>query len=174
MIIALENIRSLYNVGSIFRTASFFGIKKVLLVGYSGREKAGVDKLHEKIAKTALGAEKDLEVKFLAEPIQLIKFAKNNKLKLVVVEQDKKSISLQKWRPKKNSVLVFGNELQGCSLQVLKAANEIVEIPCLGKKKSLNVAIVAGVVLFLAGLRASNGEGIHSQYSGSSLQCGRS
>lgn len=63
MIIALENIRSLYNVGSVFRTASFFGITKILLVGYSGRKADGVNKLHEKVKKTALGAEKDLEIK---------------------------------------------------------------------------------------------------------------
>jgi len=153
VIIALENIRSLYNIGAIFRTASFFGIKKILLVGYSGRRVAGIDELHEKVKKTSLGAEKDLEIKFLAGPIQLIKFAKNNKLKLVVVEQDKKSISLQKWQPEKNSILVFGNELQGCSLKVLKATDEIVEIPRCGKKGSLNVSVAAGIVLTQVGLK---------------------
>lgn len=147
MIIALENIRSLYNVGSIFRTASFFGIKKILLVGYSGRKAAGIDELHEKVKKTALGAEKDLEIKFLTSSIQLIKFTKDNKLKLVAIEQAKKSVSIENWQPEKNSVLVLGNELQGCSLQVLKAAEAIVEIPRLGKKGSLNVSIAAGIVM---------------------------
>lgn len=108
MIIALENIRSLYNVGSIFRTASFFGIKNSQ---------------------------------------DLIKFSQKNKLKLVAVEQDKQAIGLQEWQPEKNSVLVLGNELQGCSLKVLRAAEEIVEIPRLGKKGSLNVSVAAGIIL---------------------------
>lgn len=167
MIIALENIRSLYNIGAIFRTASFFGIKKILLVGYSGRKAAGIDELHEKVKKTALGGEKDLEIKFLDGPVKLIKFAKDNKLKLVVIEQDKNSVKIGEWMPEKNSVLVFGNELQGCSLKVLKAAEEIVEIPCLGKKGSLNVSVAMGVVLGRqAGLRANSGGDIHNQHSG--------
>ena len=147
MILALENIRSLYNVGAILRTASFFGIKNILLVGYSGRKTDGLDELHEKVKKTALGAEKDLEIKFIKNSQALIKFSRDNQLKLIAIEQDKKSVSLQKWQPKQNSVLVLGNELQGCSLQVLKAADEIVEIPRFGKKGSLNVAVAAGIVI---------------------------
>lgn len=153
MYLALENIRSLYNVGSIFRTASFFGIKKALLVGYSGRKAGGIDELHNKVKKTALGAEKDLEIKFLKNSDELINFCRKNKLKLVAIEQNKNSVDINHWRPEKNSILVFGNELQGCSLQVLKAADEIVEIPCLGKKGSLNVANVAGIVLAQIGLK---------------------
>jgi tRNA G18 (ribose-2'-O)-methylase SpoU len=148
MWLALENIRSLYNVGAIFRTASFFGIKNILLVGYSGRKAAGIDELHEKVKKTALGTEKDLEIKWLKNSQALIKFSQINKLKLIAIEQDKQAIGLQEWRPGKNSVLVFGNELQGCSLQVLKAAAEIVEIPRRGKKGSLNVSVAAGMVIY--------------------------
>lgn len=147
MIIALENIRSLYNVGSIFRTASFFGIKNILLVGYSGRKAANVDEIHEKVKKTALGAEKDLEIKFLKNSHELIKFCRENKLKLAAIEQDNNSVDINHWQPDKNSVLVLGNELQGCSLQVLKAAEEIIEIPRLGKKRSLNVTVAAGIVI---------------------------
>ena len=155
MYLALENIRSLYNVGSILRTASFFGIKKILLVGYSGRKKAGLDEIHEKVKKTALGAEKDFQIKFLKNSVELVKFCQDNKLKLVAVEQDKNSIDVNRWQQQKNSVLVLGNELQGCSLKVLKAAEEIVEIPCLGKKGSLNVSIAAGIVLAQVGQKFS-------------------
>lgn len=150
MYLALENIRSLYNVGAIFRTMSFFGLKQVLLVGYSGRKKAGVDELHEKVKKTALGAEKDLKIKFLANPVQLIKFAQDNKLKLVAIEQDKQAIELKDWQPEKKSVLVLGNEVDGVSQEVLKAAQQIVEIPRLGKKGSLNVEAAAAVVIYRA------------------------
>lgn len=147
MWLALENIRSLYNVGSIFRTASFFGIKNVLLVGYSGRKAANVDEIHDKVKKTALGAEKDLEIKFLKNSQELINFCRENKLKLVAVEQDKNSVDINHWQPQKNSALVLGNELQGCSLQVLKAADEVVEIPRRGKKGSLNVSVAAGIIM---------------------------
>jgi len=147
MYLALENIRSLYNVGSIFRTASFFGIKNILLVGYSGRKAANIDEVHEKVKKTALGAEKDLEIKFIKDSYELINFCRKNKLKLVAIEQDKNSVAIDRWRPVKNSVLVFGNELQGCSLKVLKAAEAIVEIPRLGKKRSLNVSVAVGIVM---------------------------
>lgn len=147
MIIALENIRSLYNVGAIFRTASFFGIKKILLVGYSGRKEAGIDELHEKVKKTALGAEKDLEIKFLKNTNELINFCRKNKLKLVAIEQDKNSVDIYHWRPEKNSVLVFGNEINGVSQEILAAAAEVVEITRSGKKGSLNVAVAVGIVM---------------------------
>jgi len=147
VIIALENIRSLYNVGSIFRTASFFGIKKILLVGYSGRKAVDIDELHDKVKKTALGAEKDLEIKFLKNSQALIRFSRNNQLKLVAIEQDTQATGLQEWQPEENSILVLGNELRGVSLQVLKAAEEIVEIPRRGQKGSLNVSVAAGIIM---------------------------
>jgi len=162
MYLALENIRSLYNVGSIFRTASFFGISKVLLVGYSGRARPGVNELHEKVKKTALGAEKDLEIEFIKNSEELIKFTEGNKLKLTAVEQDKKSVDIAKWQAEKNSVLVFGNEVNGVSQEVLEAADEVVEIPRRGKKGSLNVEVAAAIILAQvvrvgADLRANSG-----------------
>lgn len=150
MIIALENIRSLFNIGAILRTAEFFGIKKVWLVGYTGREQDDWNEIHHKIAKTALGAEKNLKLKFLSGPLQLIKLAKKQRFKLVAIEQHPKSVSLQNWRPVKNSVLVFGSETDGVSVPILAAAAQIVEIPRLGKKNSLNVATVAGIVIYQA------------------------
>ncbi len=147
MYLALENVRSLYNVGSVMRTMSFFGIKNLLLVGYSGRKKPGLNKLHEKVTKTALGAEKDIKINFLKNSDELIKFCKQNKTRLVAIEQDKKSVNLEDWKAKKKSVVVLGNELQGVSLEVLKTADEIIEIPRLGKKGSLNVATAAGIVI---------------------------
>lgn len=147
MIVALENIRSLWNIGAILRTTEFFGIKDVWLVGYTGREQADWNELHHKIGKTALGAEKNLTIKFIKDSLQLIKLAKEKKFNLVAIEQDKKSISLQKWQSDKNAVLVFGSETEGVSKEVLAAAEQIVEIPRLGKKNSLNVATAAGIVI---------------------------
>lgn len=152
MILGLENIRSLWNIGAILRTAEFFGIKEVWLVGYTGREREDGDELHHKIGKTALGAEKNLKIKFLRDSLQLIKLAKERKLHLVAIEQNIQAIDLRKWRAKENSVLVLGSETEGVSKEVLKAAEEIVEIPRLGKKNSLNVATAAGIVLAKASL----------------------
>ena len=147
MWVVLENVRSLYNVGSVMRTMSFFGMNQLILIGYSGRKKPDLDELHEKIMKTSLGAEKDIEIKWLKTNDELIKFCKKNKYKLVAIEQDKKSVRLNDWQVDKKSVIVLGNELQGVSLKVRKAANKIVEIPRLGKKGSLNVATTAGIVI---------------------------
>ena len=154
---ALEKVRSLYNVGSVMRTMSFFGVKNLLLVGYSGRKKPGMDELHEKIKKTALGAEKDIKIRFLKDSDELIKFCKKQKLTLVAIEQDEKSISFNDWKPVNDSVFVLGNEVEGISQKVLDGASKIVEIPRLGKKGSLNVATTAGIVIEkYSRLRTSN------------------
>lgn len=147
MIVALENVRSLFNVGAIFRSCEFFGIKEVWLVGYTGREMAGADKLNHKIKKTALGAEKYLKIKFVKNSLQLIKLAQKQNLSIVAVEQHRKSIPVNSWRPAKNSVLVFGSETEGVSQKIISAAGQIVEISRIGKKNSLNVATCAGIVL---------------------------
>ncbi|MFH0942758.1 MAG: TrmH family RNA methyltransferase [Candidatus Beckwithbacteria bacterium] len=168
MYLGLENIRSLYNVGSIFRTASFFGIKKVLLVGYSGRARPGVNQLHEKVKKTALGAEKDFEIKFVKNSEELVKLTRKKGLKLIAIEQDKRSVKIDKWQAEKDSVLVFGNEVEGVSQEVLAAAEEIVEIPRQGKKGSLNVEVAAAIVISQveADLRANSGLNIRSVNNG--------
>jgi 23S rRNA (guanosine2251-2'-O)-methyltransferase len=146
--IALENIRSLYNVGSVMRSMSFFGLKNLILVGYSGRKKLGLDELHVKATKTSLGAEKDIKVFFLDNSDELVKFAIKNKCKLVAVEQDRKSISLNNWRSNEKLIVVFGNEVNGVSEIVLEKADEIVEVEKLGKKGSLNVATTAGIIIY--------------------------
>ncbi len=147
MFVALENVRSLYNVGSVMRTMSFFGIKKLLLVGYSGRKKPGLSEIHIKTTKTALGAEKDLDIRWMQNSRELIRFTRENKLRLIAIEQDKKSVGIQDWQPRKNSIVVLGNEVDGVSREVLRAADKVVEIPRLGKKGSLNVATTAGIII---------------------------
>ena len=146
--IALENVRSLYNVGSVMRSMSFFGLKNLILVGYSGRKKPGIDELHEKVFKTSLGAERNIKLTFLKNSQELIQLARKNKLRLTAIEQNKKSIDLSNWVPSNSLVAVLGNEVDGVSKIILEKAEEIVEIERLGKKGSLNVATAAGVVLY--------------------------
>jgi tRNA G18 (ribose-2'-O)-methylase SpoU len=145
--VALENLRSLYNIGAIFRTCSFFGVKKVLLAGYSGRnfDTKGRVVLHEEIKKSSLSSEKDLEIIFTDD---LVKYAADNKLKIISIEQHPDSIALQDWKPESDTILVFGNEVDGVSTQVLEASEEIVEIEKSGTHNSLNVTTSCGIVLF--------------------------
>lgn len=147
MIVALENIRSLWNIGAILRTAEFFGIREVWLVGYTGREMSNLDELNHKVAKSALGAEKNLKIKFFRDTATLLGYVAQKNFPLIAVEQHPKSIPLNHWQPLPDSVLVFGSETDGVSAPVLAAANEIAEIPRVGTKNSLNVATVAGIVL---------------------------
>lgn len=143
--VALENIRSLYNIGAIFRTLSFFGIYDVILVGYSGKDSKG--NLHKDIVKTSLGSENDLNITFLETSSSLLAFAKENKLKIVSVEQNEKSTDLKDYGDFNNCVLVFGNEVAGITQEVLEISDAIVEIQRTGKHKSLNVTTAVGIAL---------------------------
>lgn len=147
--VALENVRSLHNVGAIMRTCSFFGFYKLILIGYSGTKLdfKGNKVLHPQIAKTSLGAEVDVRVTFLENAEELFHFAKENKLTIIAIEQHKKSTSLKDWNPIDNTILVFGNEVKGISKDTLDISDEIVEIEKIGNKASLNVTTTLGVVL---------------------------
>ena len=151
--VALENIRSLYNVGAIFRTCSFFGWNNVILVGYSGKHTlpGGKTILHPKLAKTELGSKNDLNITFLKTATELVKFAKAHKCDLVAVEQTKAAKILEIWQPPKDVILVFGNEVDGISKYILENANQIVEIKRVGTHNSLNVATSVGIVLYHSG-----------------------
>jgi 23S rRNA (guanosine2251-2'-O)-methyltransferase len=148
--IALENIRSLHNIGAIFRTCSFFGIKNVVLVGYSGKTilPNGRVVLHEGVRKSSLGSEKDLNLTFLDSTEELINLAKEKSLKIVCVEQTAKSTGLREWVPQNNIVLILGNEVAGVSNALLKASDMIIEIERKGKHNSLNVATTCGIILY--------------------------
>lgn len=144
--IALENIRSLHNVGAIFRTCSFFGFKNILLVGYTARDIN--NRLHTKISRSSLDSEKDLEIKFLEDSAELIKFAKETDLKLISVEQNEKSMSVDDYKLKKSAILVFGNEKDGVSNKILDESETILEISRYGKHNSLNVSTSVGITLY--------------------------
>jgi len=154
MFVALENIRSLYNIGAIFRTCSYFGVKNVLLVGYAGKTitPRGQTVLHEEIKKVSLGSENDLNIVFIKDSQELIAYAVEHGLNLVAVEQHEKSVPLSKWTPDKTQeiVLVFGNEVDGVSPTVLDVSAQIIEIERTGSHNSLNVTTACGIVLYKA------------------------
>jgi 23S rRNA (guanosine2251-2'-O)-methyltransferase len=149
--LALENIRSIYNVGSILRTCSFFGIKKVFLVGYSGKLKLPNGKyiISPKLNKTALGSQHDVDLINIDSSQELVNECKRNVWDLYALEQTAISKNLFdcKFTSNEHGVFVLGNEIEGVSEFILREADEILEIPRFGTHNSLNVSIAAAVLL---------------------------
>ncbi len=172
----LHNIRSLHNVGSIFRTSDAAGVKKIYLTGYTPTPLDKFGKIRPEIKKTALGAETTVEWqkykdigKLIAELKQRTDLDGHQGRSLIVgVEQSPKSINYKsfKFKPERPLAFIFGNEVRGLSKQILKKCDKIVEIPMAGKmvrqahhlknihpeqhrgKESLNVSVAAGIILF--------------------------
>jgi tRNA G18 (ribose-2'-O)-methylase SpoU len=142
--ILLDNVRSLHNVGSVFRTADAFRVEKIVLTGITGTPP------HREIHKTALGATESVNWEYVEKPEQAVQQLKNSGYAIVVVEQTDASIPLQQFTPRKDPklCLVFGNEINGVSDAVIDLADLALEIPQSGTKHSLNVSVCIGVVLW--------------------------
>lgn len=142
--IILDNIRSLYNVGSVFRTSDAFLVEKIYLCGITAPPP------HKEIQKTALGATESVEWEYIRDIIPLLEKLKQKNYHLISVEQAEKSIMLQDFKLDKNSsyALIFGNEVKGVQQQVVSKSDTVIEIPQLGTKHSLNISVSVGVVLW--------------------------
>jgi len=135
-----QNIRSLFNVGAIFRTADCFGADKIFLTGITGRPP------RREISKVALGAENWIPWEHHRQAARLIKKLKAAGVRIVALEQVKgKSINLNRWQPKFPLAVILGYEPKGLPRPLLALADEIVEIPMYGKKESLNVGVAFGI-----------------------------
>ena len=141
--VILHNIRSAYNVGTIFRTADAVGIEKIYLTGYTPNP--AKDK---KIEKTALGAEKYVSWESYKNLNYLLKKLKKEGFKIVALEQNEKSIPYYKFRPRFDIVLILGNEVRGLNKKILEKCDYILEIPMFGRKESLNVAVAFGIIAY--------------------------
>lgn len=137
-----QNIRSLFNVGSLFRGADVFGVKKIYLCGWTGFPP------RKEISKTALGADEWIAWERHWQTHLLIKKLKKQKIKIVVLETGKKSVSLPNFKPSFPLALVVGSETKGVSKKILALADDIIQIPMWGKKESLNVAVAAAIALY--------------------------
>jgi len=144
VIIVLENIRSAYNVGSVFRTADAFLIEAIYIIGYSAKPP------HKEIKKTALGAEETVDWKYFKTTAEAIEELKNKKYKVFAVEQAVNSHPLQRIEFDSNEkiTVIFGNEVTGVEQSTIHLCDGCIEIPQLGMKHSLNIATAAGVVLW--------------------------
>ena len=144
VIVVLENIRSMHNVGSVFRTADAFLIQSIYLCGYTPQPP------HRDIHKTALGSTETVDWLYFPSAIEAVKQLKESAYSIWGVEQVEHSLMLNELDIDKNEkiAIVFGNEVEGISNEVLKICDGYIEIPQLGMKHSLNISVAAGIVLW--------------------------
>ena len=142
--IVLDNVRSLHNVGSAFRTADAFRVEKIYLTGITGTPP------HREIHKTALGATESVVWEYAEKPEDIVQQLKAVGYKIIVIEQTDASTALHEFKRLKDEkiCLVFGNEINGVTDAVIQHADVALEIPQSGTKHSLNVSVCIGVVLW--------------------------
>lgn len=138
--IIAHNIRSLYNVGTIFRTADGLGATKIFFTGYTGHPP------RNEISKVALGAEENVDWEHQGDINFIIEKLKKDGVKIISMETGEGAIDYIKFKPKFPLAIIIGNEVEGISPEILKKSDKIISIPMHGKKESLNVGIALGVV----------------------------
>lgn len=145
--VVLDNIRSLENVGAIFRTAEALGVNKIYLGGYSGVNQ--FRELHPKLKKSALGAQNLIPFESFERTECLVKNLKKEGIKIVCLENNVRGTKdLLKFKPTFPLALIVGHETEGVNKNILKKADVILEIPMFGKKESFNVATAFGIAGF--------------------------
>ena len=144
IIVVLDNIRSLNNIGSIFRTSDAFRIQKIYLCGISAIPP------HKDIQKTALGSTESVDWEYAENTLALVKKLQSNDIQVLSIEQAEKATMLNEFKPKKKQTyaLVFGNEVKGVSQEVVSQSDQVIEIPQFGTKHSLNISVSCGIVLW--------------------------
>lgn len=144
IILVLDDIRSLHNIGSVFRTADAFLIEKIYLCGITAIPP------HKEIHKTALGATETVTWEYGADVLSVIEKIKKEHVKVYAIEQVENAILLQDFKPEDDQkyALVFGNEVFGVNQQAIKICHGTIEIPQLGTKHSLNISVSAGIVVW--------------------------
>ena len=147
-VLILHDIRSIENVGAIFRTADAAGINKIYLTGYTPTPIDRFGKKRKDLVKSALGAEEFVFWEGKKRLINLIISLKKKGFSIIAIEQDKKSIDYKKIKLGQKNAFIIGTEVSGIPKSILEKCNLIAEIPMLGKKESLNVSVATGVALF--------------------------
>jgi len=151
VVVVLDNVRSMHNVGSVFRTADGFALEKVILCGITAQPP------HREIEKTALGATQSVDWVHYTDTVSAVDDLRASGYEIVAIEQAQNSTMLNTFKPDvtKKYALIFGNEVDGVSEDVMAKIDECIEIPQFGTKHSFNIVISAGIVLwdFFAKLR---------------------
>ena len=144
LIVVLENIRSMHNVGSVFRTADAFLIEAIYICGYTAQPP------RKEIDKTALGATETVDWKYFSSSKEAIEELRKNEYKIFAIEQVERSISLENFSEENETkvALIFGNEISGVETETISLCDGCIEIPQFGMKHSLNISVAVGIVLW--------------------------
>ena len=144
LIIVLDNIRSMHNIGSVFRTSDAFLVQKVYLCGITATPP------HSEIHKTALGSTDSVEWKYFEHTTDAVKELKENRVCIVGIEQTENSILLNDFHPETGITYayVFGHEVRGVSQKVINDCDIAIEVPQFGTKHSLNISVCAGILIW--------------------------
>ncbi|WDF53730.1 RNA methyltransferase [Mucilaginibacter sp. KACC 22063] len=152
--VVLDNVRSMHNVGSIFRTSDGFAVEKVILCGITGQPP------HREIEKTALGATQSIDWSYSDTTLNAVEQLRAEGYIITAIEQAENSLMLNTFEPQagKKYALIFGNEVNGVSDDVMAVIDHCIEIPQFGTKHSFNIVVSAGIVLwdFFAKLNLNN------------------
>ena len=144
LIIVLDNIRSLNNIGSVFRTSDAFLIEKIYLCGITATPP------NKDIHKTALGSTETVVWEYVESTLDVVETLKAGNVKICSIEQAENATMLNNFTPEQNTTyaLIFGNEVKGVAQKVVSASDFVIEIPQYGTKHSLNISVSAGVVIW--------------------------
>lgn len=143
LVFVLVSLRSLYNVGSVFRSADGIGAHKIFLTGFTGTPKqAG-------LRKTSLGAEEAIPWEYVKSTSQVIKQLKKEGYDIIGLEKNELSTDMRQWKAHAKTAILLGNEERGLSPRIQKLCDQIVHLPMNGVKESLNVSVAAGVIGYL-------------------------
>ncbi len=156
IVVVLHDVRSIQNVGSIFRTGDAAGVSKIYLCGITPVPLDRFGKARQQFDKVSLGAENYVSWEYARSAPALLKRLQKDGYTVFAVEQSRNSVPYYKMKPLDSArgrnqgklALIFGNEVRGLSRQILKCADKILEIPMCGKKESLNVSVAFGIVVF--------------------------
>jgi 23S rRNA (guanosine2251-2'-O)-methyltransferase len=144
VVVVLDNVRSMHNIGSIFRTSDGFAVEQICLCGITAQPP------HREIEKTALGATQSVNWVYYDDPVQAIDYLRSEGYRIIAIEQAENSIMLNTFNPlpTEKYALIFGNEVNGVSDEVMQKIDTCIEIPQFGTKHSFNIVVSAGIVLW--------------------------
>lgn len=144
LIVVLDNIRSLNNIGSVFRSGDAFRIEKIYLCGITATPP------HRDIHKTAIGATESVEWEHVENTVELVKKLQAENIHCISIEQTENSVMLDEFQPEKGQkyAIIMGNEVDGVQQSVINMSDSVIEIPQIGTKHSLNISVCTGVVLW--------------------------
>lgn len=156
IVVVLHDIRSTHNVGAILRSCDGFGIRKVLVSGYTPYPELSHDtrlphirqKLTKDITKTALGAEKTVSIEYSESILDAISEYKEAGFRVVALEQDSRSTPLSTYKTHSKTLLIVGREVEGLDASLLGLCDDIVEIPMHGQKESFNLSVTTAIALY--------------------------